>query len=376
VLEASTRQSYSYNLDKHILPTFGPMRMAAILPAHVREWVTALAASGVSPATIRHNKIVLSAIFTTALNDLVIALRPCRGVKTPPVPVKEYRILTPEEFDRLHAALPSAAAQLLVETAVESGLRWGELAELRLRDVHLPSGIVTVSRSVVEVDPKFSPDGQRFVVKPYPKGRRSRRFRLNPRLVAALAAYAEATGKTPDDLLFTYDDLATGSRQLPGGLPTALTVADELGLTEPNDRGRSYRHGTLSAYTVGRCRCVHCRTAFAEYRARRRAEGRDEPRSVRTRQTDGHLPRGWFRRQVWLPGCAAAGIDPPLRLHDLRHSHASWLLAGGADLQVVKERLGHRSIATTEKYLHTLPDADDTALAALDRVRSRRGRAG
>jgi len=79
---------------------------------------------------------------------------------------------------------------------------------------------------------------------------------------------------------------------------------------------------------------------------------------------------------VWLPGCAAGGIAPPVRLHEPRHSHASWLLAGGADLQVVKERLGHRSIATTEKYLHTLPDADETALAALDRVRSRRGQAG
>ena len=57
-------------------------------------------------------------------------------------------------------------------------------------------------------------------------------------------------------------------------------------------------------------------------------------------------------------------------MHDLRHAHASWLLAGGADLQVVKERLGHASIATTERYLHTLPDADDTALDALDRVRA------
>lgn len=37
----------------------------------------------------------------------------------------------------------------------------------------------------------------------------------------------------------------------------------------------------------------------------------------------------------------------------------------------MKERLGHRSIATTEKYLHTLPEADETALEALDRVRKR-----
>jgi len=151
----------------------------------------------------------------------------------------------------------------------------------------------------------------------------------------------------------------------------ALASAGDLGLTEPIAGGRRYRHGTLSAYTAGRYRCVHCRAGFAEYRARRRTEGHDEPRGVRTRQTDGHLPRDWFRRQLWLPACLAAGIDPPIRLHDLRHSHASWLLAGGADLQVVKERLGHRSIATTEKYLHTLPDADETALAALDRVRTK-----
>jgi len=42
-----------------------------------------------------------------------------------------------------------------------------------------------------------------------------------------------------------------------------------------------------------------------------------------------------------------------MRAHDLRHAHASWLLAGGADLQMVKDRLGHGSISTTEKYTIT-----------------------
>ena len=64
-----------------------------------------------------------------------------------------------------------------------------------------------------------------------------------------------------------------------------------------------------------------------------------------------------------------ADLSPAPRMHDLRHSHASWLLAGGADIQVVKERFGHQSITTTEKYLHTLPTADSTALDALNRVR-------
>jgi hypothetical protein len=45
--------------------------------------------------------------------------------------------------------------------------------------------------------------------------------------------------------------------------------------------------------------------------------------------------------------------------------------AGGADLQMVKDPLGHGSISTTEKYLHTLPEADDIALDAFVRIRNR-----
>jgi site-specific recombinase XerD len=77
-------------------------------------------------------------------------------------------------------------------------------------------------------------------------------------------------------------------------------------------------------------------------------------------------------RWAAIPALAAAEIQTHVRMHDLRHAHASWLLAGGADLQVVKERLGHKKISTTEKYLHTLPDADETALSALDQMRKRR----
>lgn len=367
VLEPSTRESYSYCIKRHLMPTFGPMRMSGILPMHVRAWVTDLTSAGVSPATIRHNKIILSAIFTTALNDFIVALHPCRGVKSPTVAVKEYRILTPGEFDRLQAALPSDAAQLLIEVAIGSGLRWGELIELRPRDLHWPSGIVTVTRTVTEVNPKYHPDGGRFLVKPYPKSRRSRRFKLDATVLDALRQHITAHDVRDGDLIFDFRHfLVTTVRKVP------LMDVQRLGTTEPNAAGRSYPHGSLSAYTAGRCRCEHCRAAFATYRARRRSEGIDNPRQSRSRDGDGHLPRDWFRNAVWLPTLQAAELEP-VRMHDLRHAHASWLLAGGADLQVVKERLGHASIATTGKYLHTLPTADETALAALRRIRGRNG---
>jgi site-specific recombinase XerD len=140
-------------------------------------------------------------------------------------------------------------------------------------------------------------------------------------------------------------------------------------MTEPDDNGRQYRHGTLTAYNAAKCRCAYCRGAYAAYRAARRASGKDQPRTLRVRDTDGHIPADWFHHQVWGPARKACGLGK-VRIHDLRHAHASWLLAGGADLQVVKERLGHASIATTEKYLHSLPTADETALDALTRIRN------
>jgi len=65
----------------------------------------------------------------------------------------------------------------------------------------------------------------------------------------------------------------------------------------------------------------------------------------------------------------ASGVDFHVRVHDLRHAHASWLLAGGSDLKSVMDRMGHAQITTTQKYLHALPDADEKNLSALDRIR-------
>ncbi len=85
------------------------------------------------------------------------------------------------------------------------------------------------------------------------------------------------------------------------------------------------------------------------------------------------ISRNTFRTRIWLPAVEASGIDFPVRIHDLRHAHASWLLAGGADLKSVMDRMGHAQIQTTQKYLHTLPDADQKNLDALEPDQTLRG---
>jgi len=81
--------------------------------------------------------------------------------------------------------------------------------------------------------------------------------------------------------------------------------------------------------------------------------------------------RNTFRTKVWRPAVLAAELPTTVRMHDLRHAHASWLLAGGADLKTVMDRLGHTQISTTQRYLHALDSADNTALAAFHRTRDR-----
>jgi site-specific recombinase XerD len=92
-----------------------------------------------------------------------------------------------------------------------------------------------------------------------------------------------------------------------------------------------------------------------------------------SRETAGGQPlsRATFNTRYWRPAVQRSGIDFPVRMHDLRHAHASWLLAGGADLRSVMARMGHAQIQTTQKYLHTLDDADQRALAAFHTVRKR-----
>ena len=367
VIELTTRQDYTYRIGKHIMPWFGHLRMIEILPPDVREWVAHLQQAGVSPATIRKLMTILSAIFQTAFTDHVTFLHPCKGVQTPAVPQQPYTIITPAQFNLLYEALPDADTKLLVETEIETGLRWGELTELRVKDFDPSTRILTVSRVVIELTRTFHPEGKRFLVKEYPKGGRFRRFKVSGQIAAKLAAHIAAAGLGPHDLLFQR------RHELPPP-PTLRMLAnpDSLGRTLPNAAGRRYLHGTLSAYSAGKCRCSHCRNRYTAYRAERRVRGKDQPRTPRAYDADPHIGRDWFRKKIWTPARTAAGLrEANVRVHDLRHAHASWLLAGGADLAVVKERLGHASIVTTQKYLHTLPDADETALDALAKVRNR-----
>lgn len=96
-------------------------------------------------------------------------------------------------------------------------------------------------------------------------------------------------------------------------------------------------------------------------------EGKKGSELVFTATRGGQVQHRTFWSRYWLP--AVKHLEPRPRIHDLRHSHASWLLARGVPIHIVQARLGHESIQTTvDTYSHLLPDAQLAAASAAQSV--------
>lgn len=72
-------------------------------------------------------------------------------------------------------------------------------------------------------------------------------------------------------------------------------------------------------------------------------------------------------RKHFRPAVKRAGLNPALRVYDLRHTHATLLLASGESVRVVSERLGHASAAMTlDVYAHVLAGQQEAATAKIE----------
>jgi len=150
-LRPTTRRDYESGLRNHIAPTIGQTPLELLTKAEVRAWWATLD-SGKPRARAKAYQL-LHNIMGGALDMELIDNNPVslpRRTKVRGKRAKTVESLTVDQLKRLADAMPERlrAAVLL---AGYCGLRYGELTELRRRDLDLTAGTMKVSRGVVKV---------------------------------------------------------------------------------------------------------------------------------------------------------------------------------------------------------------------------------
>lgn len=348
-IEPTTRKGYLSYLNNHILPLIGHKVVRDISRSDVLRMMESLRSQGRSKHTLNRCKMVLSSVMSSLLDIEAIDATPVVRIKAPRPAPPNKPVMLPEEVKSILDGLPNDTARLFAHVLIETGLRYGEAAELRKKDVDWRTGTLFVSRAVADVGDDDNPAGTGRFYSKVTKGRRERITTVGKEVLSLLRAHS--SDLEPEDLLFPVR-LVDPDHVEPKRRVEEVDLSRAKGLTKPNAMGYRYRHGTTSGYTAG-CRCEFCRAAVREYR---RSKRKRKP-GARTNRT-GHLPREVWRR-MWVEAVTSAGLDWMPTTHDMRHAHATWLLKAGVDLHTVKERLGHRSITTTEQYLHRMGMEDE-----------------
>jgi integrase len=196
-LKPSTRARYQGIVAAHIIPRWSGTNLYQVTHADVQKWISSHA---LAPATVRYVHRVFSLIMELAVRDKRIPSNPATGVRLPRAAKPEKRFLTVEDLHRLadaaaHYPIPEVGGQYraLILVLGFCGLRWGEVAALRVKRVDLLKRRLTVAESLTEVSGHLEWGT--------PKSHQSRSVPI-PRSLAPLLTEVTA-GKAADDLVFT-----------------------------------------------------------------------------------------------------------------------------------------------------------------------------
>ncbi len=150
---------------------------------------------GYAPATISKAFQIVSRAFRVAVTDGIITRSPCREVKLPKIETPERRFLSPGEVEELADTI-EARYRALVLTGAYTGLRFGELAALRIDDFD-------PLRRTLRVDEQLSRQGTGRMVSSPLKTRKARRTIGIPQFVVDKLVTQLSTYPSSSDLIFS-----------------------------------------------------------------------------------------------------------------------------------------------------------------------------
>lgn len=196
-IDEETRSDYRRSLEVHVIPELGRIPLRAVTPWDIRQLVRTLETNGLRPSSVRKHIAPVKALFAMAYEDALIDRDPAAPIRIgdrragirigPP----ERKALTREELRRLLAAV-EPESRLVVEFAVHTGLRCGEIAGLHWE--HVTFGEL----STVTVRQQY----RNGYLKPPKSPSSMRTLPLSPGMAASLAARRRSVGGAPGDPIF------------------------------------------------------------------------------------------------------------------------------------------------------------------------------
>jgi len=171
----NTREDYRRALEQFAAPFFGRMKLAAIEPADIKQFLLKMAGKGYSAGTIRNALAPVRAMLADAAEDRIVRFNAAAGVRIPAsakqADTTKAKALTSAELERLRAKLTTDHDRLLVDFLVATGLRVSEAMALNWSGVDIARCRVKVearlyrgldapksqtSRRVVKVSPAMA----------------------------------------------------------------------------------------------------------------------------------------------------------------------------------------------------------------------------
>jgi integrase len=188
-MKPSGFRSYESAWRVHVAPRWRAVRVGEVRFSDVQAWVSELAGKR-GPVIVQTAYSVLSRILDDAVRDRLLGANPARGVKLPTRAKRQNVYLTADQLG--HLAAEAGRYRSLVLLLGTAGLRWGEAAALRVRDVDFLRRRIELHENAVTV-------GRHTHVGTLKSGK-SRRVALAGFVVDELAATCEGKGR--DELIW------------------------------------------------------------------------------------------------------------------------------------------------------------------------------